>query len=415
MVKENLILPDGWVSKEIGNLYNEKRKSKLKVSDAAKFGGIPFYTSGESILEHNEILTQGENIFLTTGGAANVKYFRGNVAYSTDTYVINANENVNAEFLYYKILDQIYFINANLFQGSGLKHLQKKNFRKQQLFYPKSVEEQSKIAEVLSRIDKLIEINENLISKFKRIKVGLMQDLISNGIDKKGNIRTEISHKFKDSQLGRIPEEWECTNIGSYKNLLTSGSRGWAKYYNVEGSKFIRITNLKRNQIEIDVSDMEYVNLPLNVEGSRSKLKLGDILISITADLGIIGIVSQNLVDAYVNQHIALVRLDTSEINTRFLAYYLTSTIGQKMFTIYNDGGAKSGLNLTTINNLMFTKPSLEEQKKIVEKLDLIDRNIDKYKSSQDKYKNIKTGLMQDLLTGKVRVIDLKIEETDAA
>ena len=322
---------------------------------------------------------------------------------------INDTEKLDYKFLYYLLVYQ--------HQNQVYDYVDKAHpsvIRKRYSIPEISKIEQIKISKILSKIDDIIGLNEKLLLKYKSIKKGLLQDLMSNGIDEDNNIRSTKDHKYKNSQLGLIPAEWECESLESNKILITSGSRGWAKYYNTNGSKFIRITNLKRNQIEIDFSDLKYVDLPVNVEGSRSKLEFGDILISITADLGIIGTVGENVGDAYINQHIALVRLDSTKIDHRFLGYFFASPIGQQIFGIYNDGGAKSGLNLTTINNLMFIKPTLEEQKKIVEKLDLIDRNIDKYKSSKDKYKNIKTGLMQDLLTGKIRVTDLEIEETDA-
>ncbi|MFN8238586.1 MAG: restriction endonuclease subunit S, partial [Chitinophagales bacterium] len=220
---------------------------------------------------------------------------------------------------------------------------------------------------------------------YSRIKTGLIQDLLTKGIDKNGNIRTEQTHEFKDSPLGRIPKEWESLTIEQVKNFITSGSRGWAKYYSIEGSKFIRITNLKRNQIEIDLSDLKYVKLPVSIEGIRSKLMEGDLLISITADLGIIGVVSSTLDDAFVNQHISLVRLNSSIVVPKFIGYFLSSSYGQAMFNLLNDGGAKAGLNLKTINNIFVLKPKIEEQEMIVKKIEKVNEVILKFKEELSK------------------------------
>ena len=100
-------------------------------------------------------------------------------------------------------------------------------------------DEQAKIAEVLSTVDRAIEQTEALIAKQQRIKTGLMQDLLTRGIDEHGNLRSEQTHKFKDSPLGRIPVEWDIASVGSVTKSVTSGSRGWAKYYSEAGALFI--------------------------------------------------------------------------------------------------------------------------------------------------------------------------------
>jgi type I restriction enzyme S subunit len=404
MEENQILIPEGWRKEELGSFFIEKPKSNLKVSDAANFGPYPFFTSGEAILQHNTKQLDGRHIFLATGGVANVKYYDGEAAYSTDTYTVGTKEKIDTRFLYYGLLNIIDYINANYFEGSGLKHLQKKEFKRHLFLYPEDSEEQQTIASILSKTDEAIAETEKLIAKYNRIKTGLMHDLLTKGIDENGNIRSEETHEFKDSPLGRIPKEWDCPRIDDIKVFLTSGSRGWAKYYSVEGSKFIRITNLKRNQIEIDCEDMKYVGLPITVEGLRSKLQPGDLLISITADLGIIGVVPNEFGDAYVNQHIALVRLNLKEVNPIFIGYFLASARGQREFSLLNDGGAKAGLNLKTINNLFVLKPSLSEQDRIVERIESINYTLNGIKHQYLKLGRIKAGLMQDLLSARIRV-----------
>ena len=150
-------------------------------------------------------LTDGENLFLATGGLANIKYFKGEASYSTDTYTLTTNEIVETEYLYYNLLNIKDYINANYFPGSGLKHLQKNHFKKHLINYPNDAAEQKTIADILSKIDEAIEKTDKLISKYSRIKIGLMQDLLTKGIDENGHIRSEETHEFKDSPLGRIP------------------------------------------------------------------------------------------------------------------------------------------------------------------------------------------------------------------
>lgn len=124
MTKE-VNVPLDWRKVNLGDCFIEGKKSHIKVDDATGFGSYPFFTSGEDVLLHNEKLTEGENIYLSTGGNAVVKYYNGEAAYSTDTYVVTGKEKYSSKFLYY-VLDYLTdYININYFQGSGLKHLQK--------------------------------------------------------------------------------------------------------------------------------------------------------------------------------------------------------------------------------------------------------------------------------------------------
>jgi len=320
---------------------------------------------------------------------------------------IRVNESLinNVYFMYY--LKYIKNQLNSYAQGSTIKEIRPNTIKGFSLSVPKSIEEQQLIGEILLKADDLITQTQIEINKFKKLKIGIMQDLLTKGIDKDGNIRSEETHKFKDSPLGRIPVNWENKSISDYSEKVTSGSRGWAKFYSQEGAKFIRIGNLKRNQIDIDLSDVKYVDLPNNSEGKRTALKEHDLLISITADLGIIGVVSKDFGEAYINQHIALVRLNQEEVNPRYVGYYLTSYYAQKMFTYNNDGSTKAGLNLGTISSLSFVKPCLEEQNKIVTLLDKYNLILSNKSIELKKLNKLKNGLMQDLFKGKLRVTDL--------
>ena len=148
------------------------------------------------------------------------------------------------------------------------------------------IAEQSKIAEVLLTVDRAIKQTETLIAKQQRIRTGLMQDLLTRGIDEHGNLRSEQTHKFKDSPLGRIPVEWDIASLGSVAECVTSGSRGWAKYYREDGALFIRIGNLTREHINLRLDDLVFVQPPESAEGLRTAAQADDLLISVTADLG---------------------------------------------------------------------------------------------------------------------------------
>lgn len=132
--------------------------------------------------------------------------------------------------------------------------------------------------------------------------------------------------------------------------LVTSGSRGWAKYYAQKGARFIRITDLTRERIDLKNDNIQYVSLPDNTEGMRSLLKPDDVLVSITADLGSIALIPTSIGDAYINQHIAMIRFLNSK-QGKYMAWYLKSKYGQKDLLRNKRGGGKLGLGLDDIRN----------------------------------------------------------------
>lgn len=209
------------------------------------------------------------------------------------------------------------------------------------------------------------------------------------------------------SELGELPADWKVAPLGEFDPFITSGSRGWAAYYADIGSTFLRITNLSRSCIYPSLRDLRYVAVPPdNSEGVRTALRAGDVLISITADIGIVGLVTEAVeLPAYINQHIALVRFDESEVNSRYIAYFLAGAAAQRRFKSMTDAGAKAGMNLAGVRDLLAAlPPSTEEQAAIADALTDADALIDSLERLLTKKRQIKQGAMQELLTGKRRL-----------
>ncbi|WP_298051518.1 restriction endonuclease subunit S [uncultured Paenalcaligenes sp.] len=301
-------------------------------------------------------------------------------------------EKVHQEFLYQKLQHAKPQFQL-LSQGSTFEAVNGSDLKEFDLVLP-PVPEQQKIAAILFSVDDVIEKTRAQIDKLKDLKTGMMQELLTKGIG-----HTE----FKDSPVGQIPVGWKCKTIGQLADFVTSGSRGWAQYYSEAGSIFIRIGNLTREHINLRFNDIVYVSPPESAEGRRTRVQLGDILISITADLGVIGVVNESIGEAYVNQHISLVRLIDPTI-ARWIGHFLMFEDTQKQFVESNDAGAKAGLNLSAIRNIVVAIPKQQERDKIVVILDKIDEDVVLKRSRLDRLISIKQALMQDLLTGKVRV-----------
>lgn len=167
------------------------------------------------------------------------------------------------------------------------------------------------------------------------------------------------------------PQEWKVVELRELLTFLTSGSRGWAKFYAPEGRLFLRIQNVRDGKLLLD--DIAYVNPPDSAEARRTLVQEGDILISITADLGRTAVVPKGLEAAHINQHLALVRLNQERIFPAYLSTYLSSPGGQLQFAKLNREGVKAGLNFDNIKDLQIPLPPLEEQRRIAAILDKAD------------------------------------------
>jgi type I restriction enzyme S subunit len=216
----------------------------------------------------------------------------------------------------------------------------------------------------------------------------------------------EVKAGYKQSEVGVIPDDWEIVEAFKFNPFITSGSRGWAKYYSDHGALFMRITNLSRESIYPDLSDQKLVDLPQNeTEGLRTALQDGDILISITADIGIIGYIDERVPKpAYINQHIACLRLPPNQADSLFQSYYLASYEPQKRFREITDVGAKTGINLTTVGKLKLLCPPLSEQHSIAAALSDVDAQLVGLDRLIAKKCDLKQAAMQQLLNGQTRL-----------
>lgn len=310
---------------------------------------------------------------------------------------LQCRESINNEYLY----QHISWIKPELEKlsaGSTFSEISSTTLKGIQLTYP-PLPEQQKITAILTSVDEVIEKTQTQINKLKDLKTGMMQELLTRGIGVDGKPHTE----FKDSPVGIIPKGWEVELLGTLASFVTSGSRGWAQYYSKSGAIFIRIGNLTREHINFRFKDTIFVTPPNSAEGKRTLVQTGDVLISITADLGVIAVVNDDIGEAYVNQHVSLVRLKDKNIS-RWIGHFLSFEESQKQFTANNDAGAKAGLNLTAIRNTLIALPTSGEMQTIVKSLDSVDQAIAMKRKRLLKITDTKKALMQDLLTGKVRV-----------
>jgi type I restriction enzyme, S subunit len=176
----------------------------------------------------------------------------------------------------------------------------------------------------------------------------------------------------RDVAEGELPGGWKWEKSAKVLDYVTSGSRGWAQYYSLKGSIFLRMGNLDHETVALDLSDIQYVSLQDKTEGTRTRVRKDDILISITADVGMVAIVPDNFPEAYINQHIALARPNRNIVQSKYLAWFFVSQEnGQKQLKELQRGATKVGLGLDDIKAVIIAlPPTIEDQYKIVAEIE---------------------------------------------
>jgi len=251
--------------------------------------------------------------------------------------------------------------------------------------------EQKAIAHVLSTVDEAIQKTNEIIEKIKRLKKGLMQELLTKGIGHK---------EFKDTEIGRIPREWKVVRIREI-GTLQYGVTVSAKKENT-GIKLLRITDIKGEE-GINWSEVPYCEVS-KAELMKYGLKVGDVLFArIGATTGKTCYIDR-LVKGVFGSYLIRFQPTVRDIDTRFLYFYTQSTIYWQQVNRIKEGQLKKGLNSRTLGNLRVPLPPIEEQRKIAEIFSTVDKRLGVERKRKKKLERIKKALMDLLLTGKVRV-----------
>lgn len=277
------------------------------------------------------------------------------------------------------------------------------------------IAEQAAITDFMLRQTSRIDKRRELLAK----KRELLRDLRSNLI---GETLAFGLHGQKTGSTGLVdlpslPWGWQASHTKRLLRSITSGSRGWAEYYAEEGDIFLRIGNLTRETIDLDLSDMKYVALPAKAaEGKRTRLRPGDMLVSITADLGSIAVVPVLNKPAYVSQHIALCR-PKEGVHPRWLGYAMVSPQAKRQLMNSGYGGTKIQLSLDDVRNVWLAVPPLNEQIEIADFLDQrlskIARQITLIDQLDDLLKQQRKAIIHEAVTGKIDLSAAPLEKVE--
>lgn len=362
----------------LGNIA-EIVTGKYDVNHSTEDGEYIFYTCAMEQFKSPTFSFEGEAILLP-GNGANV----GQVFYNDGqkfeayqrTYVI-LNIKAHTRYVYYVF--KSFWKNSlkNAQYGSATNYIRLNNLTDFNIPLP-SLTQQIHIANILTKAESLIQQRKQSIALLDAFLKSTFWEMFGN-YEKMSNSKIE--------QLG--------DNI----SFLTSGSRGWAKHYSDKGAKFLRIQNIGNGQIRTD--NLIYVNTPNSTEAERTRVQEGDLIISITADLGRTSVVPKNFGEAYINQHLALVRLNKN-INPMYAAYFYNLPFGNNGIQRKNRAAVKAGLNFNDIKSFPIIIPPIELQNQfahIVEKTETLKQQ---YQQSLQQLEQLFGSLSQQAFKGEL-------------
>ena len=306
--------------------------------------------------------------------------------------ILPNNEKTNVEFLFYLLthLKPLLKKHAKQTTQANLTAEIIKNFK---IALPNYFEQQ-RIAEILSTVDKAIQKTDDIIAKTERLKKGLMQDLLTKGIGHK---------EFKDTEIGRIPKEWEVKKVYDLFDVVTgtTPSTRDKKYWDGGTINWLTPADLSKLNQTIYVNDSERkITESALKETTLTLMPERSIIISTRAPVGYVAVLKK---PSTFNQGCkGLIPKRYDKVLSEFYYYYLLS---QKHILENLSGGSTfKELTKESLLNLSMPLPPLEEQQKIAEILSTVDKKLGILKQEKVKLERIKQWFMEELLTGRIRV-----------
>lgn len=288
--------------------------------------------------------------------------------------VVFDKSSVNKQYFVYAIRHKLKEMESKT-HGATMKHIVKKDFDNTMVPFP-SLEGQAKIATILMTAEQIIELRRKELQQLESL------------------IKARFVEVFGDPRLN--PNNYPVHKLSEHIEFLTSGSRGWAKYCADEGTEwFITIKNVKDCRISTD--NLQPINAPDNAEAKRTRVHEGDLLISITADLGRTGVVTKEIAEhgAYINQHLTCIRLNREVLEPLYVAYFMESSAGKEQFISKNQSAVKAGLNFNSINTLQLLIPPKAVQQEFLAYVAQVDKSKAVIQKSLDESQLLFDSLMQ--------------------
>lgn len=368
-------------------------------------GTVPVFGSNGKVGWHSDSNTMAPCIVVGRKGSFGKVNFCSDAAFVIDTafFIDGRLTKADIRWLYYTLgwirLDGVS-------KDSAIPGLDREDAYQQVAAIPPP-DEQAAIVRFLDwangRLERAIRAKRKVIALLNEQKQAIIHRAVTRGLDP--------SVPLKPSGipwLGDIPQHWGVRRLKSLCRFVTSGSRGWARYYTDTGFVFLRIGNISTTSVDLRLNHITYVTPPAGAEGERTRALPDDLLLSITAQIGAVGVVPKRLGEAFVNQHTALIRLRQGESVPRWVAFVLLSNFGKDQCRLMTNGGTKVGLTLDDVRCLAVLLPPLEEQAMIVtcieRRTSALDTAISRLEREIELLREYRTRLVADVVTGKLDV-----------
>lgn len=416
-------IPNEWEIKELKDLYTENIRdfgsfSTTKLIKYVDFG-IPYLRS-ENFRENKLIFNSISYITDEVDKILDKSYvYKGNILFTkignigcATVYKGELGERCNSNATIAKIkIDEklynpifiMYFLNSvqckKQYIGSIVSTPPRINMgeiNKFKVFIPR-LEEQEKIAEVLSTLDEQIENTEKLIQKNQELKKGLMQQLLTKGIG-----HTE----FKKTYLGDIPKEWHIINFFEFVNKIIDFRGRTPKKLGMDWGNgtilALSANNVKMGRIDFNLESYYASNELYEKWMGGNELSKGDLVMTMEAPLGNIAQIPDD--EKYILSQRVVALKTNDNIDNEFMKYMLMSNNVQNQLDTLSTGTTAKGINQKNLSKVLIALPKIEEQRNIALILSVLDEKVKQYKYKKEKLEELKKGLMQQMLTGKIRL-----------
>jgi type I restriction enzyme S subunit len=377
----------------------EEKSSRFSLSETREYGKVK---KGYTQFINGDLIFAKITPCMENGKVAVVENLKNGIGFgSTEFHVSRLTSLTSRKYLFYYFVQEKFRRDArqNMTGSAGQLRVSKSYFEEIKIPLAPLLEQDrivERIEELFSDVDKGVESLKTAQKQLKVYRQAVLKwafegklteawrtqhsSILKTGEALLAEIKAERYSNYqskysdpvlpKDNPFQELPESWCLVTLDQVSVLVTSGSRGWAKYYSNTGSYFIRAQDINTN--ELNLKNIAYVSLPEGIEGERTRIQTGDILITITgANVTKTALVTLNLKkEAYVNQHIGLVRL-VETVSRKFIYWWLISfKHGHAQLMVAAYGAGKPGLNLTNLKEVFITLPSLEEQEEIVQEIE---------------------------------------------
>lgn len=424
------LIPQDWSVQKFGGLFEPSiTRMKLKSDDSVAFVGmqdvsesaqlitqkvVKFHEvkSGFTFFGKGDVLVAKITPCFENGKGCITDNLITNIGYgSTEFHVLRANQNSVSKFIYYWTVNSTFRkkLELDMVGSAGHRRVPVSSIQNYLIPLPATHVEQQKIATALSDTDALISKLEKLIEKKQAIKTATMQQLLTGKTRlPEFALREDGTPKgYKDSELSQIPEDWMALSIGSDTSL--KARIGWQALttaeYLKEGNYYL-VTGTDFNGGLVNWNSCCYVSEWRYKQDKNIQLQEYDVLVTKDGTIGKVGFIESLPLPATLNSGVFVVRPKLTKCLPGFLFYILTSSYFDDFVKLITAGSTIVHLYQKDFVNFKFYVPhNIEEQSAIANILADLDAELAKLNLKLDKFKNIKQGMMQELLTGKTRLV----------